>query len=278
MEIKIAKYSGFCFGVKNTFEKALVLAEKQRVYCLGEIVHNQKVIDYLEKKGVIFVDNINSVPNGKTIIIRAHGTTVDIYNKIKAKKLNLVDLTCGKIVSIHHKVSKLKDTFIIIVGKKNHPEVISTKSFAGPNSFIIESEADINKSYELYKEKKLTKVFVVCQTTFSLELFDKITKKLKKLYKDIIIDNTICDATIKRQNEVESISKEVDIMLIVGDNKSSNTRELFNIASKNTKTYFISDKKDLKNIVLEGKIGIASGASTPQEEVTKIVKLIEKEK
>ena len=277
MEIKIAKYSGFCFGVKNTFEKALILAEKQRVYCLGEIVHNQKVIDYLEKKGVIFVDNINSVPNGKTIIIRAHGTTVDIYNKIKAKKLNLVDLTCGKIVSIHHKVSKLKDTFIIIVGKKNHPEVISTKSFAGPNSFIIESEADINKSYELYKEKKLTKVFVVCQTTFSLELFDKITKKLKKLYKDIIIDNTICDATIKRQNEVESISKEVDIMLIVGDNKSSNTRELFNIASKNTKTYFISDKKDLKNIVLEGKIGIASGASTPQEEVTKIVKLIEKE-
>lgn len=277
MEIIIAKHSGFCKGVENTFNKALKLSEKGIVYCLGEIVHNKKVIDYLKNKNIIFVDDINGVPDGKTLIIRAHGTTLDIYEKVKEKNLKLFDLTCGKVAFIHHKVKNKKDTFIIIIGKKDHPEVIGTKSFAGYNSFIVETIDDIKNSYELYKKSNLNKVYVVSQTTFSKKLFEKITIKLRKVYPNIIIDNTICDATSLRQNEVEDLSKKVDTLLIIGDKKSSNTNELYKIASKNTKTYFISDYKDLKDIQIKGKVGISSGASTPKNEVDKIYDFLQKE-
>src|SRR5699024_3723374 len=205
------------------------------IYCLGELVHNGQVINKLEKKGMITVDNIEKVPNNSKVIFRAHGEPEIIYKKAKEKGLEISDLTCGRVQLIHDKVQKEKDkSFIIIVVKAKHPEDIGIKGFAGENSYIIENEADILDAYMKYEKNKTGRVFVVSQTTFSSEKFDKLRKEIETnlIEADVIVDKTICDATEKRQKETREIAKDFHTMIIIGGKNSSNTRELVNVAKE----------------------------------------------
>ena len=284
MEIIVGKTSGFCNGVKYTVEKANEVIDKNKeIYCLGQIVHNERVIKQLEAKGMKTVGSIDLCPDNSKLIIRAHGELKETYEKANKKNIELIDLTCGKIKVIRKKIKDKRDNhFIIIIGKKNHPETLGVQSFSGNNSYILEDEEDIEDCIKLINNTKLDKVFVVSQTTFNSEKFDHITNiLLNQLNKEVIIDKTICHATGNRQKETEELSKKVDVMIIVGGKNSSNTKELEVISTKNCeKVYLIQDYNDLKKrkINRNCKIGIMAGASTPDIVVEEIIDYLKGEK
>ena len=278
MKIIVGNNSGFCMGVSYTVRKAYEIVKKTpTVYSLGELVHNERVISDLEKEGMITVSDISKIPPFSTVIFRAHGEGVHSYRIAQEKHLNIVDLTCGKIKIIRNKIERMKkDHFILIIGKKNHPETIGTISFAGDYSFIIENEEDVLEAINKIKNGPFHKVFVVSQTTFSSSFFDHLVSFLKDhLSYEIIVDKTICDATEKRQNEVKNLSLEVDKMIIVGGKNSSNTRELYELAKKNLNdVFFVQDASDLNLSLFNNcdSIGIMAGASTPDVVVLEIIK------
>lgn len=277
MKIIVGKHSGFCNGVKYTIDEAnKELDDYKKVYCLGQIVHNERVINDLEKKGMITIKSIEDCPVNSKLIIRAHGEIKETYDKAKDKNIDLIDLTCGKIKVIRKKISqKITDHFIIIVGKKNHPESLGVKSFSGKNSFIVEDENDLKELYKAIINSKLKKVYIVSQTTFNSDKFDYIVDQIKNnIKKEIDVDKTICTATSNRQQETEELSKKVDMILIVGGKNSSNTKELEVISTKNCgKVFLIQDVSDLENIKIDKKstIGIMAGASTPDIVVEEII-------
>lgn len=277
MNITVGKLSGFCNGVSNTIKKAEEALDKYKeVYCLGQIVHNERVIKSLEEKGMITINSIEEVPANSKVIIRAHGELKETYERAKEKNLEIIDLTCGKIKVIRNKIEKeMKDSFIVIIGKKNHPETLGVQSFSGDNSIIIEKEEDIE---ELINKLNMKKIFIVSQTTFNSEKFDNLVKIIKeKIRTEIRIDKTICNATSNRQKETEELAQKVDCMIVVGGLNSSNTKELETVSKAHCKkVYLIQDFHDLININIneEDKIGIMAGASTPKEVVDEIVEYL----
>ena len=278
MEIICGKLNGFCAGVNYTIKKATELLENtnETIYCLGEIIHNERVIEELENKGMITINDINEAPNNSKVIFRAHGEAKEIYEIANSKNIKIFDLTCGKIKIIRNKIEKNKDdSFIIIIGKKNHPETIGNISFTKPFGSIIETIDDINSVYEEFKLSNLKKVYIIAQTTFSSKKYDEYVNIIKDTFKDtkIIIDKTICDATENRQTEANELSKTVDKMIIIGGKHSSNTKELAKITEKNCETYLIQTIEDLKDCEFNetDKIGVISGASTPLEAINEII-------
>lgn len=282
MKITIGKTSGFCNGVQNTVKKAENALGNEKVYCLGEIVHNERVIHELEANGMITINKIEDAPNNSKVIIRAHGELKETYDRAKEKNLEILDLTCGKIKAIRVKISKkLEDHYIIIIGKKNHPESLGVLSFSGDNSNIIEDKEDINEIIDKVNNSLLNKIYIVSQTTFNSDKFDELISIIKnKTTKEVIVDKTICDATSKRQNETRELSKIVDTMIIVGGKKSSNTKELEIIAKENCdNVILIQEKNDLNNNQIVGDhIGIMAGASTPTILVEEIIEELKQEK
>lgn len=280
MNIIIGKTSGFCNGVENTIKRAEDALSKEKIYCLGEIVHNERVINDLENKGMITISNIDDAPNNSKVIIRAHGELKETYDKAKEKNIEVIDLTCGKIKAIRVKISKkVEEHYIIIVGKKNHPESLGVLSFSGNNSSIIEDKEDIKDAMTNFSKTNLNKIYIVSQTTFNSDKFDELVSIIKEsTNKEVEVDKTICDATSKRQNETRELSKTVDTMIIVGGKKSSNTKELEIIAKEHcNNVILIQDKDDLKDNEIVGEnIGIMAGASTPTIVVEEIISEIKK--
>lgn len=275
MNIIIGKTSGFCNGVSNTVKKAEEAISNEKVYCLGEIVHNERVINDLEKNGMITITNIEEVPNNSKVIIRAHGELKSTYERANEKEIEILDLTCGKIKAIRVKISKkLADHYIIIIGKKNHPESLGVLSFSGDNSSIVEEKKDVDNIKDRINSSNMNKIYVVSQTTFNSDKFDEIASYINEnINKEIVIDKTICDATSKRQNETKELSKNVDTMIIVGGKKSSNTKELEIIAKEYcNNVILVQDKNDINSSMIIGNnIGIMAGASTPNIVVEEIV-------
>lgn len=277
MEIIVGKTSGFCNGVSYAVNCAYKEVENNSlVYCLGELVHNERVVSELQDKGMIFVSNIEEVLDNSKMIIRAHGEVKDTYERAKEKNLELIDLTCGRIQIIKKKIAKNKDVcFIVIIGKKKHPEALGMLSFAGDNAIIIEDSNDIDKFIKMINKTGLRDVFVVSQTTFNGEKFDNLVEELKKNSKfNFLVDKTICEATSNRQKETMELSSLVDVMIIVGGLKSSNTKELEVIAKNNLdKVYLVQDYHGLEDIFIDknSKIGIMAGASTPDSIVLEII-------
>ena len=280
MNIIIGKTSGFCNGVENTVKRAEDALSKEKVYCLGEIVHNERVINDLENKGMITISNIDESPDNSKVIIRAHGELKETYDKAKEKNIEIIDLTCGKIKAIRVKISKkVGDHYIIIIGKKNHPESLGVLSFSGNNSNIIEDKEDVKEVITNFNKTNLDKIYIVSQTTFNSDKFDELVNLIKEsTNKEVEVDKTICDATSKRQNETRELSKTVDTMIIVGGKKSSNTKELEIIAKEHCdNVILIQDKEDLKdNNIVGENIGIMAGASTPTIVVEEIINEIKK--
>lgn len=282
MEIIVAKNAGFCGGVSYTVKRAKELVDSGEIYCLGEIIHNKQVVKNLEENGMITVNNIDEIPNGSSVIFRAHGEPISTYNRAKEKNLIIEDLTCGRVKIIHNKVEKEKNnSFIIIVGNKEHPETIGTLGFAGENSYVIESEDDILDCYMKYEITNLGRIYVVAQTTFSSKKFDELAVEIEKNFceAEVIIDKTICDSTENRQLEARKISKECNKIIVIGGKNSSNTKKLFEISSENCKdVFFVETIEDITNIEFESndKIGILAGASTPEEIINDVKNYIER--
>lgn len=279
MEIIIGENAGFCYGVKRAVDNAIKEAKTGVTYCLGEIVHNQNVIDNLEKEGIIFINDIEEA-KGKTII-RAHGVPKEVYEKAEEFNIPLIDLTCPSVLKIQKIVEEYskKEFFIIIVGNNNHPEIIGIKSRAGNKYIVIANKEELNGNFEKFQYEK--NILLISQTTHSSKKFDEIAEELKSKLKDntnLEIKKTICPSTEIRQKETEKIAKKVEIMIIIGDKKSSNTNKLYDISCKYcNKVLFIVNEKELDIKEIEGtnKIGIMAGASTPKEDILMVKKKLE---
>ena len=285
MEIIIGKTSGFCHGVKNAVCQATYEVENntEKVYCLGELVHNKHVTNSLQEKGLIFIENIDDA-KGKTII-RAHGVTKQIYEMAKKLKIELKDLTCPKVLKIHEIAEQYSKSghYIFLVGISNHPETIGTFSFCGEHSSIIENICDLEQVVTKLQETGIKKALLITQTTFNLRKFEEISEKLKIMLENDVelkVINTICLSTELRQKETEELSKKVDLMLIIGGRNSSNTNKLYDISLKNCKNViFIESEEDINLSYIKQfeKIGIMAGASTPKENIDSIIKIINQE-
>ena len=284
MDIIIGKTAGFCDGVEYTVKKAKELLEKNgEIYCLGDIVHNDQVIEKLQKLGMKTIYTIEDVPDGSNVIFRAHGEPKITYERANEKNLHIYDLTCVIVESIHEKIRQnIDDSFIIIVGNKEHPEIIGSLGFAGENACVVQSEDDILDAYMKFEKTKLDKIFVVAQTTFSSKKFDDLALEIEKNFckvDNIEIDKTICDSTENRQLEARKLSQNCDVMLIIGGEKSSNTRKLYEISQENCKrVLYIQTVSDLEKVEFdrECKIGIMAGASTPKEIIEEIKDYLER--
>ena len=284
MNIILGKKAGFCGGVINSVNKSNeLLDEYNNLYCLGEIVHNTRVVKSLEDKGMTFIESLDEVKDGSNVVIRAHGVAKNIYEEAERRNITLLDLTCPKVLLIHKEAEDLvKDGYyIILVGKKDHPEIIGTISYCNEDSLIIESQQDVDKVVEYVINKGINKVALLCQTTYSMSKFKEIEEMLNNSFKDIEfkVVNTICNATELRQTETEELSKQVDAMVIIGGKNSSNTKKLYEIAEANTKTYLVETVDELDPSILEyDNVGVMAGASTPKESIDEVIEYLNKEK
>lgn len=283
MELIVGKTAGFCFGVRNAVEKTYEeLNKTSNLCCLGELVHNETIIEKLKNSGVTVYNNIEEIPESSNVIIRAHGEAPSVFKKANQKNINLINLTCPKVLKIHELAKDFANNgyYIMLIAEKKHPETIGTIGYCGENSCIIEAIDELDDAIKNYKNSKLEKIAVIAQTTFSLSKFENIVNNLKsKINCEIDVKNTICNATAMRQAETEELSKKVDLMIVIGGKNSANTKRLYEISAKNCKNAILIQNKDdeeLKEILKNkyNKIGIMAGASTPKENIDDVVEFI----
>lgn len=282
MEFILGKTAGFCYGVKRAVDGIKAeLAGKERINCLGEIVHNKSVVNSLEKEGVTFLGNVDEVMKNEKVIIRAHGIPKSTYKKLEQKDAIIKDFTCPNVLKIHNiaETYSNQNYFILLIGMKRHPESIGTISFCGKNSEILQEKEEIENVVEKINKTNLQNILVIAQTTYNSKKFDEIINILqnKLSNKNIKIKKTICGATEVRQKETAELSKKVDAMIIIGDKKSSNTNKLYEISKINCENVFFVQnisELDLEKIRNFEKIGIMAGASTPKEDIDEIIKAI----
>lgn len=280
MEIVVGKTAGFCYGVKRAVDGATqeIATAKEPIYCLGEIVHNRQVIEKLENLGIKCVQTLQEAKG--TVLIRAHGIPKEVYNLAKERNIKIQDYTCPNVLKVQNIAQEYsnKGYFIFLLGAKNHPENIATLSHCGKHYFIFEEEEKVEKALETFEKSKIKKLLLISQTTYSLEKFEKIEKKLKNKIAegiDFVVKNTICKTTELRQKETEELSKKVEAMIIIGGKNSSNTKKLYEIAKKNCQnTILIESAKELNKIEGVESVGITAGASTPKESIEEVINFL----
>ena len=277
MKITLAKTAGFCFGVNRAVNMLYdLVADGVNVCTLGPIIHNPQVVADLENKGVNIIGNITDADINKKVVIRTHGVEQNILKYCVDNALDYIDATCPFVKKIHKIVQKESSVNmpVLIAGDKNHPEVIGIKSYCNGDCFVFNSEDELNEI--LTKDNFSTEkpFIVVSQTTFSTKVWKKCVKKVKLLCTNAIIFDTICNATEERQAEALKLSKENDIMIIIGGRTSSNTAKLKSVCEPNCPTYLIETAEELQDIALcdVQSIGVTAGASTPDSIIKEVIR------
>lgn len=270
MKVIVAKNSGFCNGVRRSVDLANKASEKNiKTYTLGPLVHNPTQV-MLEKKGVSVVDEneVLKIKNSQ-IVIRSHGVSENLKENLKKNSNEVVDATCPVLLNIYKKIIKKEHEgyTIVIIGDKEHPEIKAMASYVN-NGIIIKDETEAKNI------TNMSKLYVVSQTTNRIDFFENIAHELEKTNDDVVIENTICNATRLRQEACKSLSKEVDCMIVVGGFNSSNTNKLYQIAQKYCENVQrIETVKDLPLQKLSNFniIGVIAGASTPDQVIEEVV-------
>ena len=281
MEVKVAKTAGFCFGVQRAVDKVYELIDScpDRLFTLGPIIHNEEVVNDLEKKGVRVAseEELKTLPEGSTVVIRSHGVGKKVYDQLKECGLSYVDVTCPFVLKIHRIVEKESKagSHIVIIGDPDHPEVVGICGWCiGPYTVIRTKQDALD-----FVPPESKNVCIVSQTTFNYNKFKDLVEILReKRYDNTVLNilnilNTICNATEERQREAKSIAGEVDTMLVVGGRHSSNTQKLFEICKKECEnTYYIQTPVDLDSDMFQcsSYVGITAGASTPKKIIEEV--------
>ena len=280
MEVILAKSAGFCFGVKRAVETVYQQAETgKQIYTYGPIIHNEQVVSDLERRGVKVIDSDEDLMavRGGTVVIRSHGVSKEINQRIEECGLTCIDATCPFVKRLHRVVENAsrEGKQIVIIGNPGHPEVEGIRGWSETPAVVIESEKE---AYE-FTNPENREICLVSQTTFNYNKFQELVEIIEKKGYNTIVVNTICNATEERQTEAKEIASHVDAMIVIGGAHSSNTRKLYEICRKECEnTYFIQTLDDLQldfpNSVL--RVGITAGASTPNniiEEVQNYVRI-----
>ena len=272
-EVILAKSAGFCFGVKRAVDTVCEQTGKKNVYTFGPIIHNEEVVKDLEKKGVFVIntmEELDDITEG-TVIIRSHGVSSAVYEALQKKGVEIVDATCPFVLKIHNivKQESANGKQIVIIGNEKHPEVEGIMGWSKTQVHVVDT-AEKAQNLQLDPQRE---VCIVSQTTFNYNKFKELVEIISEKGYNIIIRNTICNATEERQTEAREIAKRVDAMIVVGGSSSSNTRKLYEICKNECKdTYYIQTLNDLDMTSL-GKadcIGITAGASTPNNIIQEV--------
>ncbi|MGN9172697.1 4-hydroxy-3-methylbut-2-enyl diphosphate reductase [Lachnospiraceae bacterium HCP1S3_A8] len=275
MEVIVAKTAGFCFGVERAVNQVYdqIKHGSGPIYTLGPIIHNEEVVRDLQEKGVKVLNSENEISalTEGTVIIRSHGVGKHIYDMLKAQGVQIVDATCPFVKKIHRIVQEqnLQGRRVIIIGDETHPEVEGIKGWGDARTMVVKNEEQMEKLPSFTGEK----LCIVSQTTFNYNKFKDLVEKFEKKGYDILVLNTICNATQERQVEAERIASQVDAMIVIGGKNSSNTRKLYEICQKECKdTYYIQTLDDLnpESVNSVRSVGITAGASTPKKIIEEV--------
>lgn len=282
-EIKLAKFAGFCYGVKRAVEtvKKLKAENPERNVCvLGELIHNSQVIEELKALRIESLKELPQKGNG-ICVVRSHGESPEVFEKIQKAGFEVFDLTCPDVKKVQQKAIELvkEGYYLVIVGKSEHPEVVAINANAKQYGDKIIVAADIEQLKEKEKElKEHKKIGVVVQTTQMLSTLNSIVEYLTPLAKELHIANTICQSTSMRQTEAQELAKVSDLMIVVGSKKSANTTHLAEILKDITSTIHLETEKELsqyKDLIDKSqKISITAGASTPQNVIDNVINKI----
>ena len=278
MKILVAKDAGYCFGVRD----AVNLAKKsgddfQEVYMLGDIVHNETVVDDLNKRGSKVVESLNDIPEDKPVLFRAHGTDPETWKKAQKKKLNIIDATCPLVTEIHEEIKDLEseNRRTIIIGDHNHDEVVGIAAQV-KDPIIISC---VDEAKELGKMKRAG---VVSQSTQMIENVQEILNVLSEKVYDLRFVNTICFPTRRNHDQIKKLSNICDLMIVIGSFTSANSKRLTQLSLERNKNSFqVTCADDINESWFDGveSVGISAGASTPDnliEDVIAKVKLFSK--
>ncbi len=284
-EIKLAKFAGFCYGVKRAVEtvKKLKAENPERNICvLGELIHNSQVIEELSALGIHSLKELPEKGNG-ICVVRSHGESPEVFKKIEDAGFEVYDLTCPDVKKVQQQAIELakEGYYVVIVGKAEHPEVIAIKANAQQFSDKVIVTDNIKQLQPFDAEfKSHKKIGVVVQTTQMLSTLNEIITYLTPLSKELKIANTICQSTSMRQSEAIELAKQSDLMIVVGSKKSANTTHLAEILKTITSTIHIETNEELKIykelIEKSQKISITAGASTPQNVIDKVIENIQR--
>ena len=275
MEITVAKSAGFCFGVQRAVDSVYKELEENsgKIYTFGPIIHNEQVVEDLNKRGIEVIDTVEQLKKIKegTVVIRSHGVAKEIYDILEQQKLKMVDATCPFVKKIHNIVLDESNNgkTIIIIGNDNHPEVEGIKGWVNGEVIVINKEEQIEK----LSLPEQTKACIVSQTTFNHNKFKYLVEIIRKKGYDITVVNTICNATHVRQVEAQKISSKVDGMIVSGGKNSSNTQKLYDICRNECEnTFYVQTVKDLNlhELISLKSIGITAGASTPKNIIEEV--------
>ena len=278
MKILVAKDAGYCFGVRD----AVNLAKKsgddfQEVYMLGDIVHNETVVEDLNKRGSKVVDSLNDIPEDKPVLFRAHGTDPETWKKAQKKKLNIIDATCPLVTEIHEEIKELEseNRRTIIIGDHNHDEVVGIAAQV-KDPIIISC---VDEAKELGKMKRAG---VVSQSTQMIENVQEILNVLSEKVYDLRFVNTICFPTRRNHDQIKKLSNICDLMIVIGSFTSANSKRLTQLSlERNENSFQVTCADDINESWFDGveSVGISAGASTPDnliEDVIAKVKLFSK--
>ena len=280
MEVILAETAGFCFGVKRAVDQVYEqIKTGKKIYTFGPIIHNENVVEDLEKKGVRVIDNVDELATltEGSVVIRSHGVSKDVYELIQKQGLEIVDATCPFVKKIHRIVEKesKQGCQIIIIGNDSHPEVEGIKGWCEKLAIVVETKEQAGQVTLPQNQK----ICIVSQTTFNYNKFQELVEIICKKGYDINVVKTICNATEERQTEAAEVARKVNTMIVIGGTHSSNSRKLYEICKAECEnTFFIQTLKDLQSelTVPVGPVGITAGASTPNniiEEVQNYVRI-----
>ena len=273
MKILLAKDAGYCFGVRDAVNLAYDTAKKHGdVYMLGDIVHNESVVADLNKAGAKVVKNIDEVPDGKPILFRAHGTSVETWKNAQSKDMNIIDATCPLVEEIHDEVKKLskEGRKIIVIGDHGHDEVVGIASQVS-DAIIV---SNIEEAMEL---RKMKKAGVVSQSTQTIENVQKIISIIMTKVYDLNFVNTICFPTKRNQNQIKDLAKQCDVMIVIGSFTSANSKRLALLAEEiNDRSYQVTNADEIKIEWFTGAktVGLSAGASTPDNIIDDVLNKI----
>ncbi|KUK83179.1 MAG: Uncharacterized protein XD97_0245, partial [Pelotomaculum thermopropionicum] len=263
MEVRVAAKAGFCFGVKRAMEMALdtVLKKEGPIFSLGLLIHNPQAVEYLAKKGIKEINDLDEINEG-TLIIRSHGVGPGSLHIARDKGLDIVDATCPFVRRAQVLASDLisEGYQVVVVGDRKHPEVQGIIGWTAGKAIVVEN-AEEAVFIDQYR-----KIGVVAQTTQPLENFEAVIKVISERNKEVRACNTICSATSERQQAASELARQVDAMVVVGGKNSANTRKLFSLCSKSgTPTFLVETAGELNQAWFQGVkvVGLTAGASTP---------------
>src|SRR5438034_4116904 len=273
-EIRIARRTGFCYGVREAIDKAKeARAAGKSTHTLGQVVHNEGVISDLERLGIETVETLDDVDGGAAVVIRAHGVRPDVMERANARGLEVIDGTCTWVIQEHKELVKLVEEgyTIVLLGTPKHPEVVGLLGFA-PNAIVVDEEEDWDR---IPRKKKMA---LISQSTQPPWKFEKLAAYMVSRSHELKIVNTVCPVTIRRAADTLEAAREVDLMVVVGGRSSANTKELTRLCGiAGTAAIQIEGARDLTDAAIfdgPGIVGVTGGTSTPIEDLHAVARRI----